>query len=397
MPHSEIRTTFLLAGLVSWLAAGALYLLQDFHKPLRDATQCMATALAYSPASIMMSAVRDADTSTFALWFGLHSSAVCFTFLLEAVRQFRGFSPSLRSCVIAILLQGFALAIAPDSKSIILLYFGFQIVYLLLMLSVMLSSKPAVVRPGRIVMMVLIGAYAIGSAVRWFEAMYSDEITLLSPTLNPEHMSGLLAILYVLSPVAIMIHVLVILNSRQLGEVTHAASTDELTGLLSRRFLLSNATKWRETVERQSNSCALLLIDADNFKAVNDRFGHEMGDDVVRHLARTLSANLRAGAILARYVGQEFCALVRIEQPGEAHAAAERLRLAVESAPYRKGLTQLNLTISVGVAMHGGIDGLSDVLRVADRRVYKAKERGRNCVITDEALREPESACSALA
>ena len=388
----DIRTAYLIAGLASWLSAAALILLRDFHRPSRSGSLAMAAALGFGGVCLIMASVRDAGTSAFALWFSLLCGAACFAFMLESTRQFFGRSSNYRVCLIAIVLQGVALAFSPNPTTILLLHHGFQIVHSMLMLSIMLRAQDEVARFGRYGMIGLSACYASSAMMRFFDAMYSNDILLLTPTMKSAGIPSLLGVLYALSPIVMMLHVLAVLNARQVAELTVAASTDELTGLASRRFLLSTAAQWRKTVEGQNGSCALLLIDADNFKAINDRFGHETGDEVLRHLARTLNTNLRSDAILARYGGEEFCALVPIDRPAEAQAAAERLRHAVEQAPFRKGVTQISITISVGVAMHGNTQSLQDVLRVADRRVYQAKDLGRNCVVSEDRLPEPAMA-----
>lgn len=392
LSNLDIRTAYLIAGLASWLSAVALILLRDFHRPSRSGSLAMAASFCLGGVCLVMASIRDASTSAFALWFGLLCGAACFAFMLEATRHFFGRTSSYRFCAIAIALQGAALAFSPNPTSILLLHHGFQVIYSMLMLSIMLRAQNEVARVGRYGMIALLSCYATSAMMRFFDAMYSNDVLLLTPTMKSTGIPGLVALLYALSPIVMMLHVLAILNARQVAELTVAASTDELTGLASRRFLLSTASQWRKAVEGQNSSCALLMIDADNFKAINDRFGHETGDEVLRHLARTLNTNLRSDAILARYGGEEFCALVPIDRPAEAQAAAERLRHAVELAPFRKGVTQISLTISIGVAMHGTTQSLQEVLRVADRRVYQAKDLGRNRVVSEDQLPEPTMA-----
>jgi diguanylate cyclase (GGDEF)-like protein len=137
-------------------------------------------------------------------------------------------------------------------------------------------------------------------------------------------------------------------------------------------------------VRRRARALSLLMIDIDNFKAINDRHGHPAGDDVLRALAATLAASMRAGDDCGRLGGEEFAVVLPDEDREGAAASAERLRATVEllgveaqSAPERIGFT-----VSIGVATLPQ-DGytLDELMRHADERLYRAKEGGRNRVV----------------
>ncbi|WP_375597137.1 GGDEF domain-containing protein [Devosia sp. Naph2] len=155
----------------------------------------------------------------------------------------------------------------------------------------------------------------------------------------------------------------------------HLANTDELTGLNNRRALL-NVFDGIDATDR-----ALLIIDIDNFKSVNDSHGHSAGDKVIRHVAEHLQASIRSGDLLCRYGGEEFAAIIRAGDEAEAVAAAERIRLDIEGTRVRIGQLALQVTVSLGVAWLGKNAEYSKSFDAADHALYKAKRSGRNRVV----------------
>lgn len=165
------------------------------------------------------------------------------------------------------------------------------------------------------------------------------------------------------------------------------ASRDALTGLFNRRhFDLRLAEDLREA-QCTGQPLALLLLDVDHFKSVNDAFGHAAGDAALRTVAAVLSSRLRRGGdMLARYGGEEFAMVLPGADPAAAAALAERLRQAVADAPVPAPLADRRLTISIGVAVYpgGGLPAdASWLLRRADAALYAAKRAGRNRVQVD--------------
>ncbi|SDJ84904.1 diguanylate cyclase [Aliiruegeria lutimaris] len=171
------------------------------------------------------------------------------------------------------------------------------------------------------------------------------------------------------------------------------AVTDPLTGLYNRRYAMSHLTRVRERAIANDRSFAVMMIDLDHFKQVNDTHGHAAGDEVLKTVAETLSCNLRSVDLVARIGGEEFIAILPDIFPDAALSAAERLREKVCTAPItlpRKNgqATPLTLiqTISVGLVTDGcGPAGthasLSELLDRADKALYHAKSLGRNRVV----------------
>jgi diguanylate cyclase (GGDEF)-like protein len=166
--------------------------------------------------------------------------------------------------------------------------------------------------------------------------------------------------------------------------LTRAASTDPLTELLNRRVFFDLAEKAFAEALRCAQPLALLLIDLDHFKAVNDQFGHQVGDQALALAAQRLRANLRADDIIARYGGEEFIALLPNIWRAEALQLADRLRASVAMEPVRARNVQVPVTMSLGVACLDPSDppeSLDQLIAQADQALYAAKRQGRNVTL----------------
>lgn len=169
------------------------------------------------------------------------------------------------------------------------------------------------------------------------------------------------------------------------------ASHDPLTGLLNRRAFFDLAQAHYQAQNSQdkvvfdsdtSQDLAVLMFDIDYFKKINDRFGHPVGDKVLREVAHRSQAQLREGDVLARYGGEEFIVLLRQANQASSRAVAERLRLAMQSQPVRVGEKVIQIHISVGLALRRNKkEMLASTIERADKNLYLAKREGRNRVV----------------
>lgn len=170
-------------------------------------------------------------------------------------------------------------------------------------------------------------------------------------------------------------------SERLRREWERAASTDYLTGLPNRRTITEMGQHQFHLSRIRARQIAIALIDADGFKSINDRFGHEAGDMALRHIATSLQSDAHSSEVLARTGGEEFVALLGPTEPAAAQLAAERLRLAVQRHPFLLRGQRIPLTVSVGIAVsQEGDDDFDSLLRRADRAMYAAKSAGRNRV-----------------
>lgn len=192
----------------------------------------------------------------------------------------------------------------------------------------------------------------------------------------------------VLSFVAVMgstllgsIGFLLMVKERTDREVLHLAMTDSLTGVPNRRALMDYAE--RALALRGGRSMALLMIDVDHFKRINDSLGHPAGDEVLRQITRMLEKRLRGGDLLGRYGGEEFCVVVPDADTEGALKLAESLRETVASAVLAMESGKLSVTVSIGVALSTADTEreLKEILAEADVALYSAKKGGRNQVV----------------
>ncbi len=165
-------------------------------------------------------------------------------------------------------------------------------------------------------------------------------------------------------------------------EIFRLATTDPLTGLANRRGLVERGLIEQARAQRYHRPLSLLMLDADHFKRVNDTYGHDAGDHVLRSLARTFLQTLRQTDAVARLGGEEFAMLLTETDLKGAIYAAERIRLRVAGAPITFGKASISVTVSIGVTMvNQNAAGIEEALVNADELMYRAKSMGRNCVV----------------
>jgi diguanylate cyclase (GGDEF)-like protein len=170
-------------------------------------------------------------------------------------------------------------------------------------------------------------------------------------------------------------------NARLYAEVQRLATVDELTGLLNRRGLAEFGQREYERASRFARPLAAIFLDIDHFKKVNDTYGHPVGDQVLRELARRLRDHTREVDLAVRFGGEEFVILMPETGPEAAIRAAERVRVCMTDLPVRTSAGEMRVTLSLGVAqIEPGAAGLDALIDRADRAVLEAKKNGRNRV-----------------
>lgn len=228
--------------------------------------------------------------------------------------------------------------------------------------------------------LVLVGGYALNWVILLVHALTVPGPYAVHWVHGPSWWLPVTAVAYGLLPLCVATVVFSIINERLAVQLRTRALSDELTGALSRRGLRELGERMLVAPNRQYRQIAVLLLDIDHFKKVNDTYGHLVGDDVLRHLVSVMQDKLRDDALLARYGGEEFVVLLPIRHPHEAQVVAERLRQAVELSETQSTAGLIKITISVGVAFHRPDETLEQTLGVADLLLYEAKQNGRNRV-----------------
>lgn len=202
-----------------------------------------------------------------------------------------------------------------------------------------------------------------------------------------QHTNELLAALVILA----ISHVYEVSRVQAHDKLLYMATTDSLTSLANRARFLDVFERERNHAERNKTEFSMLLIDLDDFKMVNDRFGHDVGDDVLRYVAASIKHRIRKTDLACRIGGEEFGILLPGANLEKAIGVAENIRKTISEVPYTKVDLVIPLSVSTGVAEYGadGVD-LEALYAAADGYMYKAKAAGRNKTFSrtanDEAL-----------
>ena len=166
--------------------------------------------------------------------------------------------------------------------------------------------------------------------------------------------------------------------------LSHLATKDPLTRLLNRRGLEEALHVTLAHASRSNLSTAAIMVDIDHFKQVNDSFGHEVGDQVIRHVAHDLQRICRSSDVLARVGGEEYLLILPDTALDPSRILAERIRQAIGDQPLMLGDQQISVSVSLGMACITGRVSLDELSQEADRALYLAKRGGRNRVASVE-------------
>ena len=174
---------------------------------------------------------------------------------------------------------------------------------------------------------------------------------------------------------------LLMLNDQLIAEIEKIASRDTLTGAYNRRELEQEIARLQSRYERTGDQFSLMLIDIDNFKSINDNYGHLNGDEVLRRLSNIAIASIRPEDYFARYGGDEFCILLPSTSTEDALIVADRLRQAYASTTFTFNGKVIKNSISIGISGSFNVGSeTKSLIAVADQALYKAKQDGRNKV-----------------
>lgn len=149
---------------------------------------------------------------------------------------------------------------------------------------------------------------------------------------------------------------------------------DELTNIYNRRYIIESLKKEKAFADRTGEKFSLALIDIDNFKEVNDKYGHEVGDKVLEMVAYEIQNSVREADIVGRWGGDEFIVILRNTDIEKAKKVAERIKEQVKNIK----VNSINLSVSIGLTEYNGRESLKDLIRKADKALYRAKEKGKD-------------------
>ncbi len=216
---------------------------------------------------------------------------------------------------------------------------------------------------------------------------------LVTWIITPEGMmdKGLIIALIVpaiVAPIASYVSANMMLRIYRLNEhLDYLAHHDQMTGLLNRKAFFDGIA---DRTKADLPTGSVIIADIDKFKAINDTYGHQVGDYVICKVADILKAQSQADGIAARFGGEEFVAFYPRKCISEATRRAEQIRTAIEDEQMRVQGNSLSCTLSIGVAFCDGDKPIDDYLRAADEALYAAKKGGRNRVIRHQDRRAPD-------
>lgn len=388
MIHPDMFTSFAVGGTASLLGLGIMSAVRSDQSRMQYALTLYRWGFLFV-ALILVAALAPPERASLVVQAALGCAGMGVAMIGWASRQMQGrrTPPWLGLGVTS--LTGLVLWLGAwglSGQPYVLLLDG---VFALLSLLILLDQAWVILRGARVssaewVFLALVGAHALNWVILLGYA-------LLEPGPYPAHWihgpawwMPFIHVSYSLMPLAVAAAVFSMINERLMTQLHTRALSDELTGALSRRGLRELGERMVLSLKRPYVQLAVLMLDVDHFKKVNDTYGHQVGDDALRHLVNVLQDRLRDDALLARYGGEEFAVLLPVRQPHEAQIVAERLRHSVESKPAQTTAGLVKLTLSIGVAYLRPDQTLEQSLAMADARMYQAKQGGRNQVVVDQ-------------
>jgi diguanylate cyclase (GGDEF)-like protein len=185
-------------------------------------------------------------------------------------------------------------------------------------------------------------------------------------------------------------------HDRLAERMERLATIDDLTGVLGRRAFIARAEALLELARAAQTQLSIAILDIDNFKTINDRYGHAAGDRALAQVALTISREIRQADVLGRIGGEEFALLLPTTGKEEAGRLTNRLRTRVAASVSRAPAGDVACTVSAGVDQFGEGDTVASVMARADTALYAAKANGRNCVMLAGSTQASDSVASGL-
>lgn len=389
LPPLDIPTVLLMTAAASGTMALALWLMRT---PRREGVGLWALALVLQTLAYLLFALRGqvSDWASVVLANTLLSGTFALT--LAAVRKFQGLEqpwpllvpPPLALCALFALYLGNPLARLLIASVLMPLQLGLTL-WALWHPAPWTRARGATLLSAGLALQILL--------------MVLRGLLIASGALTPKPMlqaDALQSTVFVSGFIVIIVSALgFILMTKERADAInlHMAAHDPLTGVANRRSIILALDRDVARAQRLGDTYALLMLDIDHFKRVNDSHGHQAGDEVLRHMATVVHARLRAQDTMGRYGGEEFLVLLPHTDLDGAVDLAEQLRRAVEHQPCEWEGESIPITISIGV--WAGLIGRSDSwympVDAADRAMYLAKKNGRNRVETVYSLRRLET------
>ena len=170
-------------------------------------------------------------------------------------------------------------------------------------------------------------------------------------------------------------------NNVLINKLSNEAMHDGMTGLLNHKFFEKRLKEEIERSERYEQNFSLLFLDLDKFKRINDTYGHQFGDYVLKQTSKIIQKSVRNIDVVSRYGGEEFSVILVNANRLDAQKTAERIRKEIELNEFIDGSIKEKLTISIGIGIYpADANNFNGIISFSDRKMYRAKNDGRNCI-----------------
>lgn len=382
MLQIDVISAYVICGAGSLAGAAMMSLARPDEPRLRKALRAFVWGFVALGVGLFQLAAGSVEPAPFAMFIALESTVLGLAIFAVGFAQLGGGGAMSAVLPTSAALSMLAIAVAQvlDAR---LLAITFVLAGTLLACMIAWSLRHVLQRPRHLaerVMSLIMVAHAASWLLRSVYTIAYQGPTQIHQLHVPDALVTPFAVYYCVMPVVVAALVLNVVNARLSQQLRSRAMTDELTGAMTRRALRELAPAMIHQAQQGGAQVAVLMLDLDHFKAVNDQSGHQAGDEVLRHCARLMTSNLRPDALLTRYGGEEFVVLAPVSDMPTARVVAERLRSVVAAEPCRVGGAAIRVTISVGVALLDPDEALEPALQRADAALYRAKRNGRDRV-----------------
>jgi diguanylate cyclase (GGDEF)-like protein len=227
----------------------------------------------------------------------------------------------------------------------------------------------------------IINMYPQWKVIIWSLVFYSllKYTTEFSQKINPDHseIKALILGSFINWSITLTVGYFIIKFYKLYLKVEELTMIDSLTGAYNRRYLELFMEKSIPISKRTNSTLVFMMLDIDHFKKVNDNYGHQCGDQALKHTASIIKSNVRDSDVFVRFGGEEFAVIILNSDVAEGLIIAEHIRSAVEKSEFIYKNERIHFTISIGVSFYSG-DNAEDIIEKSDNALYKAKENGRN-------------------
>lgn len=386
----DTGTLTVVLAVMSVVMAGAMALLWRVHGDYPGITSWITANVLQTVA--MASLIFRADMpETVSIVVGNAATAAGYLYALHGINRFTGQPPQIKTslALLALVVGGFLLLLATGAPPPLRSGLISGVNTLVTLLTAWRLLVFALAGEGmREVAFIAAALHALHAAFLAARVCLVLTVPPLGSFMVPNAFQHVLILEYTVAMVLLSTMFILLTTRRLQTDLHRLAAIDGLTGCYNRRALLELAEREIARCERSAADLAVMMIDIDHFKPLNDTHGHAAGDAILAQVVQRARATLRPVDLFGRYGGEEFCVVLPGLAPGDTLSVAERLRTAVSGLPCTVGNLSLSVTISIGVS-HYGRDGraMTELIEAADAALYRAKTAGRNRVVfaTSEA------------